>query len=179
MTPAFPETVRADDAPRAAVEPVQATTPERRYRRILLPFVDSPASWRALDEAVALARDCGATLELISVFEPAQHVSGFEPARVALDDILPRARARVAAALSQASARAREAGVEVEQRVVEGAECELPRHVADLVARSGADLVVIGTHGRRGVERALLGSVAEAILRLSPVPVLMLRVPQA
>jgi len=156
-------------------EPVSTTEP---YRRILLPFDASRPSWRALDEAIALARDCGATLELLSVFEPARHVSGFEPARVALDEILPQARARVAEPLAEAAARARKAGVQADQRLVDGAEFELPQLVADLVARSGADLVVLGTHGRRGLGRALLGSVAEAVMRRSPVPVLMLRVPQ-
>jgi len=55
----------------------------------------------------------------------------------------------------------------------------LDGRVCDLVTQSartcGADLIVIGTHGRRGVGRLMLGSDAEQILRLSPVPVLLVR----
>lgn len=51
--------------------------------------------------------------------------------------------------------------------------------VTRLVDELGSDLVVVGTHGRRGLTRALLGSVAEAIIRTSPVPVLAVRAPEA
>jgi len=53
------------------------------------------------------------------------------------------------------------------------------RAILDVVSERGIDIVVMGTHGRRGVPRILLGSIAEKIVRLSPVPVLTVKGPES
>jgi len=77
--------------------------------------------------------------------------------------------------VDEAAAPARAAGVAVDDAI----EDSLHGRVCDLVAKAAvdwkADLLVIGTHGRRGLDRLLLGSDAEQILRTAPVPVLLVR----
>ena len=167
---------------RMAIDPHPPGPPPPRaaaYRRLLLPFEDGPASRRALQEAVALAGRCGATLEILALFEPARHLSGFEPAPYAVGEVLPRARARLAGALDAAARMAAAAGVATDVRMLEGEAIDLPAIVARQARETGADLVVMGTRGRDGLDRFLLGSVAEGILRRSPVPVLLVRAPDA
>ena len=68
-----------------------------------------------------------------------------------------------------------EQGIEVETVLLEGSD----ERVAELIARraeeAGVDLVILGTHGRRGVNRLLLGSDAEHVARIAPVPVMLVR----
>ena len=145
------------------------------YRRILVPLDGSRQSDRALDEAIALAQSQGGTLRLLAVLDELKYVDGFEPALVAIDDVLPRARREIGAMLESARVRAAAKGVAAEvELAAEGAE-GIPQVVDARAAQWPADLVVVGTHGRRGVERMLLGSMAEAILRRCPVPVLLVR----
>lgn len=138
-------------------------------RRILCPTDLSDIAPRALKNALALARFHGAEIELVYVSEPllpgpAGPVS-YPPWSV-LD---PAVRGRLAQALEALIAGAAPHGVRVAPRVVEG------RVVAELLGRARswpADLVVMGTHGRGGFERFVLGSVTEKLLRQAPCPVL-------
>lgn len=168
------------DTSAATAAPPSAAADERpgRYRRLLLPFDDSPASRHALDEALKLARESGASIELFAMFEATRHVSGFEPAHYAIDEVLPRARARLADMLEAARRAAAAAGVQAEAHLVDGEAIDLPQTVAQRVGETGVDLVVMGTRGRDGLARTLLGSVAEEIQRRSPVPVLLVRTPE-
>ncbi|HEX7687492.1 MAG TPA: universal stress protein, partial [Burkholderiaceae bacterium] len=70
------------------------------------------------------------------------------------------------------------AGVQAEAHLVDGEAIDLPQTVAQRVGETGVDLVVMGTRGRDGLARTLLGSVAEEIQRRSPVPVLLVRTPE-
>lgn len=128
----------------------------------------SEPSLRALHRAVTLARAAGAALELISVVEeppvsPFVQWAGLDAdyVRGLLQDNAERAR-------DAALAITREAGVQAEFRIVRG-------RPADelLTAARGADLLVLGTHGYRGMDRILLGSVAETLLRRAEVPLLV------
>ncbi len=153
-----------------------ADSPRRPpYRRILVPMDGSSQSGRALDEAIALAHSQGGALRLLAVLDETKYVNGFEPARVAIDDVLPRARRELGALLEAGRARAaaNAVGAEIEL-LTEGAE-GIAQIVCARAVAWPADLVVLGTHGRRGIERLLLGSIAEAILRRCPVPVLLVR----
>lgn len=127
------------------------------------------ASERAARQAVELARALGARLELVHVWEI--------PVIAALDGAMmlgPAQTARVTselqAQLDAAVARCRESGIEVRGRLLEGM---ADREVVRLASEIGAELIVVGTHGRRGLTRMLLGSIADRIVRTSPVPVLV------
>ena len=85
-------------------------------------------------------------------------------------------RAEIERELSALRVRAETAGASAVQTLVaEGSPAE---EIARCAERGGFDLIVIGTHGRRGVQRVLIGSVAERVVRLAPCPVLTVRVPE-
>ena len=145
------------------------------YTRILVAVDGSPHSERALSHALGLAKGLSAALRLVHVVDTGWLGLGME---LAIDTVqLSRAR-RDAGEKLLAGAResAQAAGLEAEVRLVEMA--TPADHVAALIAKEAADwpadLVVLGTHGRRGLERMLLGSVAEGVARLSTVPVLLI-----
>jgi nucleotide-binding universal stress UspA family protein len=146
------------------------------YQRILVPYDGSPTSTLGLDEAVKLARLTGAELRLIHVVDDLAFATGFESATVYVGDVLPMMRAAGAEILAQGKARVG-SGVEVDTVLLEGMATRVCDVVVEQVRAWNADLIVIGTHGRRGVGRLLMGSDAEQIVRLAPVPVLLVRAP--
>jgi nucleotide-binding universal stress UspA family protein len=138
--------------------------------RILCPVDFSPFSRRALDHAIALARWYHATVHVLHVSPldvPVGVVTPWaSPPDVHTSGIDPESLRTMLRSFAQAEGAA---GVAVESEVVEGP-------VADeIVAQTrlrGADLVVMGTHGRSGVKRLVLGSVTEKVLRAAACPVL-------
>jgi nucleotide-binding universal stress UspA family protein len=151
------------------------------FRRILVPIDGSPTSNRGLEEAIGLARDQKAKLCLLHVVDEMVVVMGTDGMIGAppsyIDDFLGALRARGKKLLARAEARVRGTGVPVET-VLLGAR---GNRVADLIVKQAkkwhADLIVLGTHGRRGVARVLMGSDAEIVVRETPVPVLLVRSP--
>ena len=145
------------------------------YQRLLVALDSTATSRLALEHAAALARLSGATVVLLHVLESFRHVSGFESPKVYAEEVLPRMRAAGRELLDEAAAPLREQGIEVETVLLEGSD----ERVAELIARraeeAGVDLVILGTHGRRGVNRLLLGSDAEHVARIAPVPVMLVR----
>jgi nucleotide-binding universal stress UspA family protein len=91
--------------------------------------------------------------------------------------VLAEARRRGEQVVANARASAAAAGVAAEAELVETVGRTIGDVLADEVARWRADLVVLGTHGRRGLRRMVLGSDAESVVRTSPVPVLLVRAP--
>ena len=149
------------------------------YQRILVPYDGSATSSRGLDEAIRLARLTGATLRLMHMVDVLMFTTGFETATAYTGDLIPYMRQAGEKVLQEGKARAESAGVETETFLVEGMATRLSEAVSNQVLAWGADLVVIGTHGRRGVGRLLLGSDAEQIVRTAPVPVLLVRAAEA
>jgi len=144
------------------------------YKRILVPVDGSETSNRALVAALQMARDNGGRVRLLHVIDELAYLSGFEYS----GQVLEAARKGGAQALEEAAAIAASSGVPADTRLVEMAGQRLGEVVADEARSWEADLVAIGTHGRRGVSRVLLGSGAEQVLRLAPVPVLAVRTPE-
>ena len=146
------------------------------YKRILVAIDGSKISDLALEEAINLAREMKSQLLLLHVNEglPAQ----WEPEGAPLL-ILPEMLEAIAEAgkslLRRARERAEQAGVAAETRLVEA----LGRRTAQLVLEEArqwrADLLVLGTHGRKGFDHLLMGSVAEGVIRIAPMPVLLVR----
>jgi nucleotide-binding universal stress UspA family protein len=150
------------------------------YQRILVPVDGSPTSERGLDEALQLARLTGGSIRLLHVVDELSvamgSTAGFMPAAPDTFTLLRDGGSQI---LASAQARAEAAGVAVDTVLDES----LGGRISDLVVaqaqRWPADLIVIGTHGRRGVGRLLMGSDAEQILRQAPVPVLLVRAAEA
>jgi nucleotide-binding universal stress UspA family protein len=149
------------------------------YQRILVPFDGSPTSTQGLDEAIKLARLTGASLRLLHVINELAHVTGFESYSAYAGDVLPLLKADGEQILEQGRSRAAAAGVPVETQLIENFAARLSDLVIEQVESWKADLIVLGTHGRRGVQRLMLGSDAELIVRAAPVPVLLVRAPDA
>ena len=147
------------------------------YRRILVPFDGSPTSTRGLDEAIALAKLTGARLRLVYLVDDLVFANGFETGAVYTTDVLPLMRSAGRSILASGRDRVLRAGVEVDTELLEGIGPRLADVVAEQAEAWHADLIVIGTHGRRGASRWLLGSDAEQVLRSAPVPVLLVRAP--
>jgi nucleotide-binding universal stress UspA family protein len=145
------------------------------YQRILVPFDGSPTSTRGLDEAIKLATLTGASLRLIHVMEVLHFATGFETAAAYANEVLPFMRRAGEKILEEGKSRAERAGVRAETVLIDNIMTRLSEAVTDQVQAWGADLLVIGTHGRRGVDRMLLGSDAEQILRSASIPVLLVR----
>jgi nucleotide-binding universal stress UspA family protein len=149
--------------------------PDVVFRRILVPTDFSPQSERAWDVARKLARAVGAEIELLHVFVPSPppYVDAPFPA-VEVTDLYASTRQWVEDQLGQWAAKARGEGLAVKTDLRDGvAYKEIVAAARDV----GADLIAIGTHGYSGVERLLLGSVADKVVRLAHCPVLAVRQP--
>lgn len=142
------------------------------YKRILVPVDGGATSMRGLGEALRLAKENGAKLCLLHVVEEYAVIAAPEMG-ASIAPLLESMRAGGRKTLAAVARRAYAAGAKPECVVVE----DFGGRVADAVVKQAkkwrADLIVMGTHGRRGVQRALLGSDAELVLRYSPVPVLL------
>ena len=130
-------------------------------KKILVAFDLSGASRTAWRHAVALAEACGAALEAVYV-EPWQMGVDLLPPPPQTAASQKRLRAKVLSAL----------GADAKIAILHGDPA--PR-ILSMARRRHADMIVVGTHGRKGFERVLLGSTAEAVIQGSPVPVLAAR----
>lgn len=137
------------------------------YEEILVPTDGSEASLDAVDEAAELADEQGARIHVLYVLDLTMLADADS---VTVVDAM---EASGEEAIEQARTRARETGVEaVEASVQRGTPY---RAILEYADENDIDLVVMGTHGRTGLNRLLLGSVTEKLVRLSPVPVLTVR----
>lgn len=144
-----------------------------RIRRILHPSDFSRASTPAFKRAVDMAKANRAQLLLVHVMTPAIPLAGdgYVSPKV-YEEIEASARAYGQKHLNALVARARKAGVKAKALLLEG----VPHERITQAARSKrADLVVIGTHGRTGFAKFLLGSVASRVVAIAPCPVLTVR----
>ena len=142
------------------------------YKKILVPVDGSKTAARGLAEAIKVSRQSGAKLQLLTVVEDFPVYAGAEMG-VAIKPMVEALRKDGQRTLDRVAASAARSGVKVDKVLVQN----LAGRVADAIVaqakRSRADLIVMGTHGRRGINRALMGSDAETVLRYSPVPVLV------
>ncbi len=144
------------------------------YAKILVPMDGSPTSTSGLVEAIRLAKSEGAALRLVHVLEDFKFVAGAEDA-VYLGNTADLLREAGAVVLAPAEALARESGLAPESITREAVGGRAAPVIVDEAKKWGAELIVLGTRGRRGVERLIMGSDAEEIVRTTPVPVLLVR----
>jgi nucleotide-binding universal stress UspA family protein len=145
------------------------------YKRILVPLDGSETSNKALVAALQLARQGGGRVRLVHVVEEMSYLSGFDQYGGYSGELLRIMRENGTKILNDGMAIAKSAGVEADNMLCDKFGERLGEVVCDAAKRWEADLIVVGTHGRRGVGRVLMGSGAEQIVRLAPVPVLVVR----
>ncbi|MFB6160931.1 MAG: universal stress protein [Haloferacaceae archaeon] len=149
------------------------------YRNVLVPTDGSDLALRALDEALALAELSGATIHVLYVVDDAkvaELAAGTGVDDVSIDGDVDRLFERFEAvgehAIDDLCDRAANRGLALTTAIRKG----LPEEeILAYVDGNGIDLLVMGTHGRRGLQRYILGSTTERVLRKSPVPVLAVR----
>jgi nucleotide-binding universal stress UspA family protein len=159
--------VRVCDAPVLTVRPDEQAI-QYPYREVLVATDGSRPANAALERGIDAAGASGARLHVLSVVDTTSLgmdvYSGVE---------LDRLEEHATEVLEEATAAAREASVDVVAETAYGS--SIYRKVHAYAEEHDVDLVVVGTHGRTGFDRYLLGSVAEKLVRTSPVPVLTVR----
>lgn len=139
------------------------------FQRILVPVDGSQTSDKALATALALARESGARVRLMHVMAELPMSSYLGQA----DDPLGLAREQAQQLLERAFAGLRSAHVEGDMHLLSTPGLHLGHAVAQEASAWQADLVVVGTHGRRGLWRMLLGSGAASVIRHCRAPILL------
>jgi len=142
------------------------------YKRILVPVDGSPTSGRGMLEAIKLAHDARAKLLLLHVVEE-YAILGIPEAGASIGPVLDTLKRSGRATLAKLERSARRAGARPETKLVEDFSGRVANAIVDQAKRWRADVIVMGTHGRRGLNRVFLGSDAELVARYSPVPVLL------
>lgn len=145
------------------------------YKRLLVAVDGSGTSDRAFQEAVKLTKELKSRLRILVVVEPIM-LTG-EAEYIDYNEIHKALVGYARDVLKKAGDAAQKAGVEAETTLIESK--GLGERVADVIAHEAdawpADLIVIGTHGRRGFNHLLMGSVAEGVVRIATKPVLLIR----
>jgi len=144
-------------------------------RRLLVAYDTSDQAKAALDVAIALARSEGASIVAcfalhieaeVGRIAAAFHYTPVSAVRMLRDD--------ARAVLDSATAQAKAAGVAIKTKLIDAPAVS---GISEYARRMRADMIVVGSHGRSGLPRLLLGSVAEGLMRHASVPVLVVRTP--
>lgn len=148
------------------------------YKKILVPLDGSATSERGFEEALALASALKSELLLLHVIDTTPVAIDMVTA-AAWTDVGEAYRQHGQALLDRALERAKAKGLDAQCKLVESRLTRVADNIVDEARSGGCDLVLMGTHGRRGFSHLLLGSDAERVLRQCTVPVLLLRHPDA
>jgi len=144
------------------------------YGKILVPVDGSETSKRGLTEACRLAKEQNARLRCLHVIDE-HYLTANYMGVMYVPEIMDKLHDNGKEILNESSEQAKMSGVKVDSVLRESAE----RRVSDMIIHEAetwaADLIVMGTHGRRGLSHLALGSDAESVVRNSPVPVLLVR----
>jgi len=145
------------------------------YQRILVPVDGSETSQRGLQEAIALARLTGGQLRLLHVVDELSAAMGMSGQGMVSADMFQLLREGGEQVLAAGLAEAQAQSVSADTLLIEGFSGRLCDHVLTQAQHWDAQVIVLGSHGRRGVGRLVLGSDAEQIIRTAQVPVLVVR----
>jgi nucleotide-binding universal stress UspA family protein len=143
------------------------------YQKILVPVDGSETAERALGEAIRLARSLSSRIRVIHVVNSTPWITQGAPG--VIEELLTQMRGTGESIIHEAKTAVRAAGLEVDDRLIEASGERAGEFVVAEAKDWPADLIVCGTHGRRGLRRLLMGGDAEYIVRNSPVPVLLVR----
>ena len=141
------------------------------FKRVVVPLDGSECADKAFGVAVDLAKLHGSQIAACSIVDPVL-VVGSTPPSPAMDVVLTDMQNEAHRRIDDAVERAREAGVAARGEGITGVAFE---RILDFAKRNAADVIVMGTHGREGLPRFFMGSVAEMVLRKSSCPVLIVR----
>ena len=143
------------------------------FNHILVPADGSPDAHLAIEKAVAIAQAFKSTVTVIYVIDPYAFTGVGADYSYGQAEYLSAATAEGQEALRVASAAFEAAGVSVNAAVVEGH--TVYKGILETATKVGADLIVMGSHGRKGLERLVLGSVTSQVLSHAHLPILVVR----
>jgi nucleotide-binding universal stress UspA family protein len=145
------------------------------YEHILIAVDGSSTSAKALDEAIQLARQLKSTLRLVHVVDSAM-IDMDNGGLLSMSEVMDNLREGGSKLLKKSVAHAEAAGVAAESQLLETlGVTRVATEIVEEAKKWPADLIMLGTHGRRGFAHLLLGSVAEDVIRMATVPVLLIR----
>ncbi len=144
------------------------------YKNILVPIDGSDTARLGLDEAIGLAKSLGSRIRLVYIINELPLLSG-DVTGTTFTRLFEQTRDYGASVLKEAQTAARAADIEVDTTLLDAPSGPAGEHIVREAVAWPADLIVCGTHGRRGIRRIVMGSDAEYVLRQSPVPVLLVR----
>ena len=144
------------------------------FKNILVPIDGSRTSGLGLDEAIKLAKDQDATLYLLHIID--EHVifqTGVTGESMYSEGLIEGLREYGKQIIAEAEAKVRKENIQAKSILLETLGSQISDLILNQVRELKADLIVLGTHGRRGVRRMVMGSDAEGVVREAPVPVLL------
>jgi len=144
------------------------------YQHILCPIDGSATSNRGLTEAIHLAKNQQAKLYLLHVVDVYFPMTSFMGEND-FNEVIKIMNKNGEDLLAQAEKKAKEADIQVETHLIAPMQGPIYQSMLDYVKECHSDIIVMGTHGLRGFNRFVMGSDAEAIVRVSPVPVLLVK----
>lgn len=143
------------------------------FQHILVPVDGSETSYAAVAKAVELAKAFGSKVTVAQVLTLDPYIASEYISAGQTNDLIERARVSILKTLDEAKAKFQEQGIAVESRLLEGQ--VIHREIARAATELNADLIVMGSHGRTGLKKLFLGSVAQSVLGEGNVPVLIVR----
>ena len=143
------------------------------FKHLLVPIDGSPTSELAVEKAIGLAKAFGSTVTVLYVVDPYPFAGVGSDFAYGQTQFLNAAKAMANEALAGARKALQAAGIKVTASLVEAH--AIWRGILDAAESGGADLIVMGSHGRSGLEKLVLGSVAQRVLSNAKGPVLVVR----
>ena len=145
------------------------------FKRILVPVDGSGTSERGLAEAIKIAKSQRATVHLLHVVDERVLLQSIGGGVIEIDRLLASLRDSGHQILAAAQAKARKSQVHSTAILAENVVNSVAGVIVGQAKKLRADVIVLGTHGRRGIRRIVMGSDAEEVVRTTPVPVLLVR----
>lgn len=145
------------------------------YQHILVAVDESPMAYAAVEQALSLAKDLNSQVTIMSVIaiDPFVGVDFYKVAP-AITDYFMQAEKNAKERLEDIKNSFVRDGIEVNSKLIHGVSPS--QGIIQVADEVGADLVIMGSHGRTGIQKVMLGSVAQNVLTQSPIPVLIVKV---
>lgn len=143
------------------------------YQKILVAIDDSEISANVIQQAAQLAKALNSEITVVEVMALDPYLADTYIRLGQSNDLIERVRGYVQENLAKAEQKFEELGLTVATQVLEG--FSIPQEIIGAAQNLGADLIIMGSHGRTGFKKFILGSVAQKVLGESHVPVLIVR----